>query len=162
MTTTATEVTVPDIGAFENVPIIEVHVKAGDQVNEEDPLITLESDKATMDVPAPLAGQVLDIQVKVGDEVSTGSPILTIGAGDGAVAPPPTLVEQQEPDVAEPPAAAPPARAPETAVTPQQDVRRRCRSTPGSRRARPARRGTSPGCTPAPASGGLRVNWAWT
>ena len=115
MTTTATEVTVPDIGAFENVPIIEVHVKAGDQVNEEDPLITLESDKATMDVPAPLAGQVLDIQVKVGDEVSTGSPILTIGAGDGAVAPPPTLVEQQEPDVAESPAAAPPARAPETA-----------------------------------------------
>ncbi len=52
MTTTATEVTVPDIGAFENVPIIELHVKAGDQVNEEDPLITLESDKATMDVPA--------------------------------------------------------------------------------------------------------------
>ena len=116
MTTTATEVTVPDIGAFENVPIIEVHVKAGDQVNEEDPLITLESDKATMDVPAPLAGQVLDILVKVGDEVSTGSSILTIGAGDGAVAPPPTLVEQQEPDVAESPAAAPPARAPETAV----------------------------------------------
>ena len=116
MTTTATEVTVPDIGAFENVPIIEVHVKAGDQVNEEDPLITLESDKATMDVPAPLAGQVLDIQVKVGDEVSTGSPILTIGAGDGAVAPPPTLVEQQEPDMAASPAAAPPARAPETAV----------------------------------------------
>ena len=112
MTTTATEVTVPDIGAFENVPIIEVHVKAGDQVNEEDPLVTLESDKATMDVPAPLAGQVLDILVKVGDEVSTGSPILTIGAGDGAVAPPPTLVEQQEP---EPAAPAPPARAPETA-----------------------------------------------
>ena len=112
MTTTATEVTVPDIGAFENVPIIEVHVKAGDQVNEEDPLVTLESDKATMDVPAPLAGQVLDVLVKVGDEVSTGSPILTIGAGDGAVAPPPTLVEQQEP---EPSAPAPPARAPETA-----------------------------------------------
>ncbi len=123
MTTTATEVTVPDIGAFENVPIIEVHVKAGDQVNEEDPLITLESDKATMDVPAPLAGQVLDILVKIGDEVSTGSPILTIGAGDGAVAPPPTLVEQQEPDVAEPPAAAPPARAAETAMTPREDVR---------------------------------------
>ena len=81
MTTTATEVTVPDIGAFENVPIIELHVKAGDQVNEEDPLITLESDKATMDVPAPVAGQVLDILVKLGDEVSTGSPILTIGAG---------------------------------------------------------------------------------
>ncbi len=122
MTTTATEVIVPDIGAFENVPIIEVHVKAGDQVNEEDPLITLESDKATMDVPAPLAGQVLDILVKIGDEVSTGSPILTIGPGDGAVAPPPTLVEQQEPAMAESPAVAPPARAPETAVTPRQDV----------------------------------------
>ena len=151
MTTTATEVTVPDIGAFENVPIIEVHVKAGDQVNEEDPLITLESDKATMDVPAPLAGQVLDILVKVGDEVSTGSSILTIGAGDGAVAPPPTLVEQQEPDVAESPAAAPrPGHR-----------RRRCRSAPATG-PNPARRGTSPGCTPAPASGGPRVSWAWT
>ena len=152
MTTTATEVTVPDIGAFENVPIIEVHVKAGDQVNEEDPLVTLESDKATMDVPAPLAGQVLDILVKVGDEVSTGSPILTIGAGDGAVAPPPTLVEQQEPRPAAP---APPVQAPETA--PRETVR------PRSRRGRRAsRRGTSPGRTPAPASGGPRVSWAST
>ena len=90
----------PDIGAFENVPIIELHVKVGDQVNEEDPLVTLESDKATMDIPAPLAGQVVEIPVKIGDEVSTGSMILTIDAGDGAVTPPPTLVEQQEPDVA--------------------------------------------------------------
>ena len=121
MTTTATEVTVPDIGAFENVPIIELHVKAGDQVNEEDPLITLESDKATMDVPAPVSGQVLDILVKLGDEVSTGSPILTIGPGDGGAAPPPTLVEQQEPDVAASPALEH-ARAPEAAVTPRPDV----------------------------------------
>ena len=121
MTTTATEVTVPDIGAFDNVPIIEIHVKAGDQVNEEDPLVTLESDKATMDVPAPVSGQVLDVLVKIGDEVSTGSPILTIGPGDGGIAAPPSLVEQQEPDVTEssPP---PPARAPEAAVTPRPDV----------------------------------------
>ena len=158
MTTTATEVTVPDIGAFENVPIIEVHVKAGDQVNEEDPLITLESDKATMDVPAPLAGQVLDILVKVGDEVSTGSPILTIGAGDGAVAPPPTLVEQQEPDAGR-------ARSPGPG-TGDRPARDRAGAVPRCRRgaAGPARRrrGTSPGCTPAPASGGPRVSWAWT
>jgi pyruvate dehydrogenase E2 component (dihydrolipoyllysine-residue acetyltransferase) len=111
---------VPDIGAFENVPIIELHVQVGDQVNEEDPLVTLESDKATMDIPAPLAGQVVEIPIKIGDEVSTGSVILTIDAGDGAVTPPPTLVEQQEPDVAG--SAPPPARAPETAVTPRPDV----------------------------------------
>ena len=117
---TATEVRVPDIGAFENVPIIELHVKVGDQVNEEDPLVTLESDKATMDIPAPLAGQVVEIPVKIGDEVSTGSVILTIDAGDGAVTPPPTLVEQQEPDVAG--SAPAPARAPEGAVTPRPDV----------------------------------------
>ncbi len=121
MTTTATEVTVPDIGAFENVPVIEVHVKAGDQVNEEDPLITLESDKATMDVPAPVSGQVLDVLVKLGDELSTGSAILTIGPGDGGVAPPPTLVEQQEPDVTD--SSKPEhALAPEAAVTPRPDV----------------------------------------
>src|SRR5450755_579554 len=93
-----TEVQVPDIGAFDDVPIIEVHVKAGDRVNEEDPLITLESDKATMDVPAPVAGQVVEIPVKIGDRVSTGSLILTIDPGDGAVEAPPTLVEQQEPE----------------------------------------------------------------
>jgi pyruvate dehydrogenase E2 component (dihydrolipoamide acetyltransferase) len=119
MTTTATEVRVPDIGAFEDVPIIEVHVKPGDRVNEEDPLITLESDKATMDIPAPQSGQVVDIGVKVGDQVSAGSLVLTLGAGDGAVATPPTLLEQQEPDV---PAPAPPAQAPAAAVTPRPEV----------------------------------------
>ncbi len=118
---TATEVRVPDIGAFENVPIIELHVQVGDQVNEEDPLVTLESDKATMDIPAPLAGQVVEIPIKIGDEVSTGSVLLTIDAGDGAVTPPPTLVEQQEPDVAG--SAPPPARAPETAGMPRPDAR---------------------------------------
>ena len=119
MTTTATEVRVPDIGAFEDVPIIEVHVKPGDQVNEEDPLITLESDKATMDIPAPQSGQVVDVGVKIGDAVSAGSLVLTLGPGDGAVTAPPTLLEQQEPDV---PAPAPPAQAPAAAVTPRPDV----------------------------------------
>jgi pyruvate dehydrogenase E2 component (dihydrolipoamide acetyltransferase) len=96
-TTTGIEVTVPDIGDFAAVPIIEVHVAAGDKVNAEDPLLTLESDKATMDVPAPQAGTVAEVLVKVGDEVAEGSPILFLAPGDGAVTTPPSLVEQQEP-----------------------------------------------------------------
>jgi pyruvate dehydrogenase E2 component (dihydrolipoamide acetyltransferase) len=95
--TAATEVTVPDIGDFDDVPIIEVHVKPGDQVNEDDPVLTLESDKATMDVPSPLSGVVRDVPVKVGDQVSKGSVILHVEPGDGARSQPPSLVEQQEP-----------------------------------------------------------------
>jgi pyruvate dehydrogenase E2 component (dihydrolipoyllysine-residue acetyltransferase) len=83
-----TEVKVPDIGDFKDVPIIEVMVKAGDRVKPEDPLISLESDKATMDVPAPVAGVVKDVKVKVGDKVSEGSLILVLDAGVGAAAAP--------------------------------------------------------------------------
>jgi pyruvate dehydrogenase E2 component (dihydrolipoamide acetyltransferase) len=93
----ATEVRVPDIGDFTDVPIIEVHVAPGDKVNAEDPLLTLESDKATLDVPAPSAGTVGEVLVKVGDEVSEGTPILMLTSGDGASVTPPSLVEQQEP-----------------------------------------------------------------
>jgi pyruvate dehydrogenase E2 component (dihydrolipoamide acetyltransferase) len=64
------EIKVPDIGDFKDVPIIEGFVKPGDSVKPEDPLIALESDKATMDVPAPAAGTVKDLKVKVGDRVS--------------------------------------------------------------------------------------------
>jgi pyruvate dehydrogenase E2 component (dihydrolipoamide acetyltransferase) len=98
----ATEVLVPDIGSFDAVPIIEVHVTKGDQVNADDPLITLESDKATMDVPAPSGGTVTDVLVKVGDEVGQGRPILMLAAGDGAMTTPPSLVEQMEPPSAAP------------------------------------------------------------
>jgi len=105
--TAPTEVKVPDIGDFGAVPIIEVHVSAGDQVNAEDPLVTLESDKATMDIPAPIGGSVAEVLVKVGDVVSVGSPILLLTPGDGAVSTPPSLVEQQEPAPASAPAAAP-------------------------------------------------------
>jgi dihydrolipoamide dehydrogenase len=79
------EVRVPDIGDFTDVPVIEVMVGPGDTVAEEDPLITLESDKATMDVPSPVAGTVRDLRVAVGDTVSEGSLILTV-AGAGAAA----------------------------------------------------------------------------
>ena len=82
------EIKVPDIGDFKDVPIIEVFVKPGDAVKAEDPLIALESDKATMDVPSPSAGTVKDLKVKVGDRVSQGKVILVLdAAGDAKAAP---------------------------------------------------------------------------
>src|ERR1700681_4082922 len=98
------EVKVPDIGDFKDVPVIEVLVKAGDTVKAEDSLVTLESDKATMDVPSPSAGIVKDVKVKLGDKVSEGSVIVTLEAeaGNGAKAASPA-------QVAAPPAAAPAA-----------------------------------------------------
>src|SRR5450631_1049775 len=72
------EVRVPDIGDFKDVPVIEVFVKVGDTVKAEDPLVSLESDKATMDVPAPLGGVVKEIRVKLGDKVSAGSIIMVV------------------------------------------------------------------------------------
>ena len=83
------EVKVPDIGDFSDVPVIEVLVKSGDTVKAEDPLVTLESDKATMDVPAPAAGVVKELKVKVGDKVSEGAPILVLEAGSVATPVPP-------------------------------------------------------------------------
>jgi len=72
------EVTVPDIGDFHDVPVIEVLVAPGDSIQAEDPLVTLESDKATMEVPAPGSGTVIEVLVKVGDTVSEGTPILLL------------------------------------------------------------------------------------
>ena len=77
------EIKVPDIGDFKDVPIIQVFVKPGDAVKPEDPLISLESDKATMDVPSPAAGTVKDLKVKVGDRVSQGKVILVLDAASG-------------------------------------------------------------------------------
>jgi pyruvate dehydrogenase E2 component (dihydrolipoamide acetyltransferase) len=82
------EVKVPDIGDFKDVPVIEVMVKPGDRVKPEDSLVSLESDKATMDVPAPVAGLVNEVKVKVGDKVSEGALILLLDTGTGAVAAP--------------------------------------------------------------------------
>ncbi len=70
------DVKVPDIGDFKNIPVIEIAVKPGDDVKADDPLITLESDKATLDVPAPQAGKIAEILVKIGDKVSMGSAIV--------------------------------------------------------------------------------------
>src|SRR3954453_16790751 len=81
------DVVVPDIGDFYDVPVIEVMVSPGDTVAEEDPLVTLESVKATVDVPSPFGGVVQELKVKTGDTVSEGSPLLTLEVGgDGAAA----------------------------------------------------------------------------
>jgi pyruvate dehydrogenase E2 component (dihydrolipoamide acetyltransferase) len=85
MSTTADviSVEVPDIGDFDDVPVIEILVGPGDTVELDDPLLTLESDKATMDVPAPFSGVVQDVSVKVGDLVSQGTLLLTMAPADG-------------------------------------------------------------------------------
>ena len=78
------EVKVPDIGDFKDLPVIDVLVKAGDKIDAEQALITLESDKATMDVPSPAAGVIKAMSLKVGDEVSEGSLILTLETANGS------------------------------------------------------------------------------
>ncbi len=80
----AQEIRVPDIGDFTDVPIIEIHVSPGDTVAAEDPLLTLESDKATLDVPSPVAGTISDLAVGVGDAVSQGTVIGTVEVAGAA------------------------------------------------------------------------------
>jgi len=83
------EVKVPDIGGFNDVPVIEVLVAAGDTIEKDSPLVSLESDKATMEVPSTLAGVVKDIKVKVGDKVSEGSVLISVETADAEPAPVP-------------------------------------------------------------------------
>jgi pyruvate dehydrogenase E2 component (dihydrolipoamide acetyltransferase) len=80
------EILIPDIGDFKEVDVVEVLVKPGDSVTAEQSLITVESDKATMEIPAPFAGVVKELKIKVGDKVSKGTPIGSVEAGDSAAA----------------------------------------------------------------------------
>jgi len=120
------EVKVPDIGNYTNVPVIEVLVKPGDTVSKDQGLVTLESDKATMEVPAPLAGVIKELKVKVGDEISEGTVVATIEAAGGgaakasAPAAAPAPVPAAPAAVAPSPAAAPPPPAPKTAEAPSE------------------------------------------
>jgi len=119
------EVKVPDIGDFKDVPVIELLVKPGDVVKPEDPLVTLESDKATMDVPSPAAGTVKSITVKVGDKVSEGSALLTLDSAGSAQAAPsagksdaaPAPTSQPAPSGAKP-GAGPTAQPPQAGTRP--------------------------------------------
>jgi len=142
------EIKVPDIGDFTDVPIIEVFVKPGDAVKPEDPLIALESDKATMDVPSPAAGTVKDLKVKVGDRVSQGKVILVLdaaaaGDGNGAKAPSSALAggNGASAAAAPAPAAAPVAKAAEPAPAEQAAPPREA----------PAAAAPTPAPAPAPA-----------
>ena len=118
------DVFVPDIGDFKNIPVIEVLVKPGDTVKAEDSLITLESDKATMEVPAPFAGVVKELKIKPGDKVSQGVVILSIEVSEGAAAPATTSAPPQKPAAAPAPApvaqATAPAAAPVSSAAPAQ------------------------------------------
>jgi dihydrolipoamide dehydrogenase len=115
------EIKVPDIGGFKDVPVIEVLVKPGDSVKKEDPLVTLESDKATMEVPSPQAGVVKELRLKAGDKVSQGSLILTLEASAAAAAEPAPAPAAKAP--AAPPAPAPAARAPAPQAAPAKPER---------------------------------------
>src|SRR5687768_17322655 len=105
-----TEVKVPDIGDFKEIEVIEVLVKPGDTVTKEQSLITLESDKATMEIPSPAAGVVKELKIKVGDKVSKGVAILVLDAKDPgaakAEAPKPQPQPQVQPQAQRPVAAA--------------------------------------------------------
>ena len=106
------QVVVPDIGDFKEVEVIEVLVKPGDAVTKEQSLITLESDKATMEIPSPAAGVVKELKVKTGDKVSQGSPILLLDAQDEAKKATPKAEPPKKEEAPRAPAAAAPAPAP--------------------------------------------------
>src|SRR6185312_317992 len=111
--TNVIHVKVPDIRDFKDVPIIEISVKPGDVVEIDDPLLTLESDKASMEVPSPSAGTVKEVLVKVGDRVGKDKLIVRLEGGDvpSAAQAAPAVMHQQE--AAEPPPGAAPAPAPQ-------------------------------------------------
>ncbi|MFN2350173.1 MAG: biotin/lipoyl-containing protein, partial [Thioalkalivibrio sp.] len=103
------DIKVPDIGDFSDVPVVSILVSVGDTIAEEDPLLELESDKATMEVPSPAAGKITEIKVKEGDTVSEGTPIMVIEAAEAAQEAP-----KSEAPKAEAPKAAAPAPQPAT------------------------------------------------
>src|SRR5688572_26998997 len=104
------EVKVPDIGDFKDVEIIELLVKPGDTVKAEQSLITVESDKASMEIPSTHAGVVKELKVKIGDKVSEGSLLLMLeGEGAAAAAPAPAAAPAAQAEAAPPP---PPPQAP--------------------------------------------------
>ena len=77
----AQNISVPDIGDFKDVEVIEVLVKPGDRINKNDPIVTIESDKSSLEIPSPSSGEIKDLKVKIGDKVSEGSILATIENG---------------------------------------------------------------------------------
>jgi pyruvate dehydrogenase E2 component (dihydrolipoamide acetyltransferase) len=120
---------VPDIGDFESVDVIDILVKPGDTVQAEDSLITLESDKATMDIPAPRAGVIGAISVKVGDKIAEGGRILVLELVDAPVAPAKAAASAPAP-IAPAPVAAPPSPTAPVASPPPMRAVQAARSPP--------------------------------
>ena len=112
------EIKVPDIGDYQDVPVIEVHIKPGDRVEKEQSLITLESDKATMDVPSSHAGVVKEVKVKVGDNISEGGVVLLLEASDASASAPAVSAAPAAPVAPVPPAAVASTPTPLPAVIP--------------------------------------------
>ncbi|MDA0189534.1 MAG: dihydrolipoyllysine-residue acetyltransferase [Proteobacteria bacterium] len=133
------EVKVPDIGDYSDVPVIDVCVKVGDTVGVDDALVTLESDKATMDVPASAAGIVREIRVKLGDKVSEGTPVVVIETTGGSAAaapaaPPAAVAAPRAPaPAAAPVTATPSASAPAAPVPPALPAGSRAHASPSVR-----------------------------
>ena len=148
----ATEVKVPDIGDFKDIPVIELLVKPGDAVKKDDSLVVLESDKATMEVPSPVAGVVDELKVKVGDKVSAGTLVALLEggaaprgdqsgnghakapaapAGSGAGPAPAARARRRRPQA---PAPAPAAAAPARAAGRPSPARAFAHASPGVRR----------------------------
>src|SRR5512142_1436361 len=115
------QVVVPDIGDFKEVEVIEVLVKPGDAVTKEQSLITLESDKATMEIPSPAAGVVKELKVKAGDKVSQGTPILLLDSKEEPKANKEEPKKQEATRQAPAPAAAP-ARSGGTQIVGVPDI----------------------------------------
>jgi pyruvate dehydrogenase E2 component (dihydrolipoamide acetyltransferase) len=113
------DVKVPDIGDYKDVPVIEVHVKPGDRIKPEDPIVTLESDKAAMEVPAPEGGEIAEVLVKIGDKVSKGSALVRLASETehDETAPAADATAPAEPKAAEPKVTEPKATEPNDGVS---------------------------------------------
>src|SRR5215218_9431437 len=142
------DVVVPDIGDFTDVPIIEVMVRPGDTVAAEDPIVTLESDKATMDVPAPFGGVVEELKVKTGDTVSEGSLLLTL-AVDGDQAAGGNGAAASHAGVTEPAAEAGSQDAVDTAIQAEEGAETEDEAPPPVRAPAPSGDGASAAAAPA-------------
>ncbi len=128
---TLIDVKVPNIGDFQNVPVIEIQVKPGDEVSPDEPLITLESDKAAMEVPAPLRGRIAEILVGIGDKVSEGSTIVRLDVAGEAAAPRKTAPAAPVAAPAKAPAESQPAR--ERVAAPVAEPEPQAKSAPSAR-----------------------------
>ena len=95
----AQNISVPDIGDFKDVEVIEVLIKPGDQINKNDPIVTIESDKSSVEIPSPAAGEIKDLKVKIGDRVSEGSILATIENGQATSTPKEEKIEKPKKEI---------------------------------------------------------------